>query len=254
MGEILMSDKNARTLQISILRYNPQVPEDKPKVETYELEEADGMTLFIALNDIREKYDESLKFDFVCRAGICGSCSMLVNGVPTLACRTLTSKLDTDISLAPLPMFELIGDLSIYTGKWMRGLNERLETWIHEKEDEQSKIDANRLEERMDPDLADDIYELDRCVECGCCVAGCGTMLMRNDFVGAVGLNKVARYHLDPRDKRSDEDYYNLIGDDNGVFGCMTLLGCEDVCPKELPLQSKIAYMRRKMVAMKDDK
>jgi len=249
-----MSDTKPRTLQISILRYNPQVPEDKPKVETYELEEADGMTLFIALNDIREKYDESLKFDFVCRAGICGSCSMLVNGVPTLACRTLTSKLDTDISLAPLPMFELIGDLSIYTGKWMRGLNERLETWIHEKEDEQSKIDANRLEERMDPDLADDIYELDRCVECGCCVAGCGTMLMRNDFVGAVGLNKVARYHLDPRDKRSDEDYYNLIGDDNGVFGCMTLLGCEDVCPKELPLQSKIAYMRRKMVAMKDDK
>ena len=249
-----MSDTKPRTLQISILRYNPQVPEDKPKVETYELEEADGMTLFIALNDIREKYDESLKFDFVCRAGICGSCSMLVNGVPTLACRTLTSKLDTDISLAPLPMFELIGDLSIYTGKWMRGLNERLETWIHEKEDEQSKINANRLEERMDPDLADDIYELDRCVECGCCVAGCGTMLMRNDFVGAVGLNKVARYHLDPRDKRSDEDYYNLIGDDNGVFGCMTLLGCEDVCPKELPLQSKIAYMRRKMVAMKDDK
>ena len=249
-----MSDTKPRTLQISILRYNPQVPEDKPKVETYELEEADGMTLFIALNDIREKYDESLKFDFVCRAGICGSCSMLVNGIPTLACRTLTSRLDTDISLAPLPMFELIGDLSIYTGKWMRGLNERLETWIHEKEDEQSKINANRLEERMDPDLADDIYELDRCVECGCCVAGCGTMLMRNDFVGAVGLNKVARYHLDPRDKRSDEDYYNLIGDDNGVFGCMTLLGCEDVCPKELPLQSKIAYMRRKMVAMKDDK
>jgi len=249
-----MSDNKARTLKISILRYNPQVPEDKPKVETYELEEADGMTLFIALNDIREKYDESLKFDFVCRAGICGSCSMLVNGTPTLACRTLTSKLDEDISLAPLPMFELIGDLSIYTGKWMRGLNERLETWIHEKEEEQTKVDANRLEERMDPDLADDIYELDRCVECGCCVAGCGTMLMKNDFVGAVGLNKVARYHLDPRDKRSDEDYYNLIGDENGVFGCMTLLGCEDVCPKELPLQSKIAYMRRKMVSMKDDK
>jgi len=247
-----MDNEQARTLKISILRYNPQVPEEKPAIETYELEEADGMTLFIALNDIREKYDESLKFDFVCRAGICGSCSMLVDGVPTLACRTLTSKLGEEISLAPLPMFELIGDLSIYTGKWMRGLNERLETWIHEKEGEQSKIDANRLEERMEPQLADEIYELDRCVECGCCVAGCGTMLMREQFVGAVGLNKVARYHLDPRDKRTDEDYYNLLGDENGVFGCMTLLGCEDVCPKDLPLQSKIAYMRRKMVAMKD--
>ena len=248
-----MSIEKRRTLKISILRYSPQIPEDKPKVETYELEESDGMTLFIALNDIREKYDESLKFDFVCRAGICGSCSMLINGKPTLACRTLTSKLDEDISLAPLPMFELIGDLSVFTGKWMRGLNERLETWIH-TEEEKMKVDADKLEERMDPDLADEIYETDRCVECGCCVAGCGTILMRENFVGAVGLNKVARYKIDPRDKRSDADYYDLIGDEDGVFGCMSLMGCEDVCPKDLPLQSKIAYMRRKMVMMKDDK
>ena len=247
-----MSTEKARLLKISILRYNPQVPEDKPCVETYELEEAAGMTLFIALNDIRERFDESLKFDFVCRAGICGSCSMLVNGKPTLACRTLTQKLDEDISLAPLPMFELIGDLSVFTGKWMRGLNERLENWIHEKEDE-VKVDADRMEEKMEPSVAEDIYETDRCVECGCCVAGCGTILMRENFVGAVGLNKVARYKIDPRDKRSDADYYDLIGDEDGVFGCMSLMGCEDVCPKDLPLQSKIAYMRRKMVSMKDD-
>jgi len=249
----MSSEQKPRNLNISILRYNPQVPEDKPEVVNYELEEADGMTLFIALNDIRERFDESLKFDFVCRAGICGSCAMLVNGKPTLACRTLTHKLDTDISLAPLPMFKLIGDLSVYTGEWMRGLNERLETWIHEEEGKE-KVDADRMEERMEPEVADDIYETDRCVECGCCVAGCGTILMRENFVGAVGLNKVARYKIDPRDKRSDSDYYDLIGDEDGVFGCMSLMGCEDVCPKDLPLQSKIAYMRRKMVMMKDDK
>ena len=214
-------------------------------MESFKIQEADGMTLFVALNEIREHHDNSLKFDFVCRAGICGSCSMLVNGRPTLACRTLTAKLDANITLAPLPLFELIGDLSIYTGKWMRGLNERLETWIHDKENE---LDVDALEERMEPELAEEIYELDRCVECGCCVAGCGTIQMKPDFVGAVGLNKVARYHLDPRDKRSDEEYYEMIGDEDGVFGCMTLLGCEDVCPKDLPLQSKIAYLRRMMI------
>ena len=234
-----------RILKISILRFDPNDPEDFPHMETFEVEEADGMTLFVALNEIREHQDNALKFDFVCRAGICGSCSMLVNGRPTLACRTLTKKLDAHITLAPLPLFELIGDLSIYTGKWMRGLNERLETWIHDKEDE---LQVDKLEQKMEPQLADEIYELDRCVECGCCVAGCGTIQMRPDFVGAVGLNKVARYHLDPRDKRSDEEYYELIGDEDGVFGCMTLLGCEDVCPKDLPLQSKIAYLRRMMV------
>jgi len=238
-------DKKPRILKISILRFDPHDPEDFPHMETFEIEEALGMTLFVVLNEIREHHDNSLKFDFVCRAGICGSCSMLVNGKPTLACRTLTKKLDTNITLAPLPLFELIGDLSIYTGKWMRGLNERLETWIHDKSNE---LKVDKLEERMEPALADEIYELDRCVECGCCVAGCGTIQMRENFVGAVGLNKVARYHLDPRDKRTDDDYYEMIGNEDGVFGCMTLLGCEDVCPKDLPLQSKIAYLRRMML------
>ena len=248
-----MSDKKiARLLQISILRFDPHDPNDVPHMETFEVEEADGMTLYIALNDIREHSDNSLKFDFVCRAGICGSCSMLVNGKPTLACKTLTSKLGEHITLAPLPLFELIGDLSIYTGKWMRHLNEHLETWIHDKE---AVLNVDKIEERMEPALAEEIYEIDRCVECGCCVAGCGTMQMRPTFTGAVGLNKIARYHLDPRDKRSNEEYYELIGDEDGIFGCMTLLGCEDVCPKDLPLQSKIAYLRRMMIktAMKND-
>ena len=102
----------------------------------------------------------------------------------------------------------------------------------------------------MEPELAEKIYELDRCIECGCCVAGCGTARMREDFVGAVGLNKIARFRLDPRDTRTDDDFYELIGDDNGVFGCMSLLACHDVCPKNLPLSTQIAFMRRKMVSM----
>ena len=237
-----MSEKT-RTLKISILRYDPHLKDDKPHMETFEIQEAPGMTLYIALNDIQKHLDNSLKFDFVCRAGICGSCAMLINGRPGLACRTLTAKLGEEITLAPLPTFELIGDLSVFTGNWMRGLNDRLEAWIHDQE----QTDINKLEEPMEPELAEEIYELDRCIECGCCVAGCGTLQMNEEFVGAVGLNKIARYKLDPRDKRDDENYYDLIGDENGVFGCMTLLGCEDVCPKDLPLQSKIAYLRRQM-------
>jgi succinate dehydrogenase iron-sulfur subunit len=102
----------------------------------------------------------------------------------------------------------------------------------------------------MEPDLAAKIYELDRCIECGCCVAACGTARMREDFVGAVGLNKIARFRLDPRDTRADADYYELVGDDTGVFGCMSLLGCHDVCPKDLPLGTQIAFLRRRMVRM----
>jgi len=234
----------ARRLQIEILRFNPADPEDKPHWQVFELDEAAGMTLFIALTELREEQDPSLQFDFVCRAGICGSCGMLINGRPGLACRTLTKDLPERLRLAPLPGFELIGDLSVNTGKWMRGMSERLETWVHSTRD----VDISRMEERMEPEEAEAIYELERCIECGCCIAGCGTVQMREDFVGAVGLNKIARFRLDPRDEREDADYYELVGDDDGVFGCMTLLGCEDVCPKNLPLGTQIAFLRRKML------
>jgi fumarate reductase iron-sulfur subunit len=236
-----------RKLKISILRFNPQEPGSVPRMQTYDIEEAEGMTLFIALSEIREKQDPSLQFDFVCRAGICGSCGMMINGSPTLACRTLTKDLDAEISLAPLPVFELIADLSVDTGKWMRGMSERLEAWVHSNGE---NVDLRRLEEKMEPELAEKIYELDRCIECGCCVAGCGTARMRENFVGAVGLNKIARFRLDPRDRRSDDDFYELIGDDDGVFGCMSLLACHDVCPKNLPLATQIAFLRRKMVGV----
>ncbi len=236
-----------RKLHIQVMRYDPQRPEVAPHWQTYVLDDAPGMTLFIALSEIRDHLDPSLQFDFVCRAGICGSCAMLVNGRPALACRTLTKNLEATFTLAPLPVFELIGDLSVNTGKWMRGMSERLQAWVHQQE---TSPDLTRLEARMEPELAEQIYELDRCIECGSCVAACGTARMREDFVGAVGLNKIARFRLDPRDTRTDEDYYDIVGDDDGVFGCMSLLGCHDVCPKQLPLQTQIAFIRKKMVAM----
>src|ERR1700752_407419 len=194
----------ARKLKISILRFNPRDPESRPRMVTYELDEAENMTLFIALMEIREKQEPSLEFDFVCRAGICGRCGMMINGRPTLACRTLTRDLNAEITLAPLPVFELIADLSVNTGKWMRGMSEHLEAWLHMKD---SEVNLSKMEEKMEPALAEQIYELDRCIECGCCVAGCGTARMREDFVGAVGLNKIARFRVDPRDRRDGADY-----------------------------------------------
>jgi fumarate reductase iron-sulfur subunit len=232
-----------RTLTFQVFRHNPRDPDSVPGLRDYRLEETPGMTLFIALTRIREELDPGLSFDFVCRAGVCGSCAMLINGRPGLACRTLTCELPAAISLFPLPGFELIADLSVNTGKWMRAMSERLQTWVHLA----SEVNPNELEARMDPDLAESIYELDRCIECGCCVAACGSAQMRPDFVGAVGLNKLARFRLDPRDDRGDAEYYQLIGDDSGIFGCMSLLGCQDVCPKELSLQTQIAFMRRAM-------
>lgn len=235
----------SRSLTFRIFRYDPQLPGDAPKMVDYQLDETPGMTVFIALNRLRAEQDPSLQFDFVCRAGICGSCAMVINGLPTLACRTLTAKYpEAVITLMPLPGFELIGDLSVNTGKFMRELAERLKLWLHPKA---QQADIHHLEQPMEPDEAAKLYELERCVECGVCVSACATAQMRDTFVGAVGMMKIARFELDSRDARTADDFYHVIGTQDGVFGCMTLLGCQDNCPKDLPHMQQIAYLRRKM-------
>ncbi len=217
----------ARTLKFSIFRYNPQDPESIPHMESFALEETDAMTLFIALNRIREEQDPGLQFDFCCRSGICGSCGMVINGRPGLACHTKTRDLPDEITLLPLPVFQLVGDLSVDTGSWFRELYDTVESWIHTKKD----FDPDAPEERMENHVAEAIYELDRCVECGCCIAACGTARLKPEFLGAAGLNRVGRFLIDPRDERTEKDYYEILGNDMGIFGCMGLLACEDVCP-----------------------
>lgn len=232
-----------RSLKFNVFRYNPEDPESTPHMQSFHLQETDSMTLYIALNQIREQQDSSLQFDFCCRAGICGSCAMLINGKPDLACHTKTKDLPSEITLMPLPVFKLIGDLSVDTGSWFRGMNERVESWIHSDKSFNPKVQ----EEPMSNQLAEEIYELERCIECGCCVAACGRANMREDFMGAVAFNRIARFMLDPRDQRSNKEYFELVGNDEGIFGCLGLLGCEDVCPKDIPLQDQLGILRRKM-------
>jgi fumarate reductase iron-sulfur subunit len=212
-------------------------------MQEYQLGEQKGMTMFAALTKIREEMDPSLLFDVVCRAAICGSCAMMINGKPRLACKTLTKDLPQEISLMPLPVFKLIGDLSVDTGTWFRHLQLITEAWIHTEE----KFDPAALEAKMDNELALAIYEPERCIECGCCIASCLTSNIREDFIGAAGINRVARFMIDPRDKRSDAQYFEVVGNEEGTFGCVGLMACDDNCPLEVPLEFQLAWVRRKM-------
>ncbi len=233
----------SRQLTFRIFRFDPADPDSEPGFQEFTLKETPRLNLFVALHRIREQQAPDLKFDFVCRAGVCGSCGMMINGRPTLACRTLTADLPDVITLAPMPAFQLLGDLSVDTGTWFRGMSERVESWIQTTR----KFDPTAEEERMSNEVANSIYELERCIECGCCVAACGTANIRSDFLGATGLNRIGRFMLDPRDERSSQDWFDLVSTDAGVFGCMGLMACDDVCPKELPLLEVFAFMRRKM-------
>jgi fumarate reductase iron-sulfur subunit len=170
---------------------------------------------------------------------------MLINGRPRLACKTLAKNMPSHITMMPLPVFKLIGDLCVDTGTWFRDLQIKTEAWVHTTK----KFDPKALEEKMDNKIAEEIYEPDRCVECGCCVAACVTANIREDFLGATGINRVARFMMDPRDERTDADYFDVVGSEEGAFGCVGLMACADMCPMEIPLQENLAFVRRKMAS-----
>ena len=241
-----MTDKDSgRRLTFEVFRFNPNDPDSKPRMQRFELQETPYMTLYIALNRIREELDASLQFDLSCRFAVCGSCGMLINGRPMLACRTLTETLPQVIRLYPLPVFELLGDLSVDTGSWFRDMVSQVEGWIHARQE----FDPDAQEERMSDDQAQAIYESDRCIECGCCVAACGAANLKPDFAGPAGLNRLARFMMDPRDARTDDDWFEVVSSEDGVFGCIGMIACHDVCPKELPLLEVYSYLRRKALA-----
>ncbi len=242
-----MADRTARKmreLRFEIFRFNAETPEVEPHMDVFMLDETPYMTLFLALNRIREEQDPSLQFDFACRSAVCGSCGMLVNGRPTLGCKTLTADLPAVIRLHPLPAFQLIGDLSVDTGTWFREMARRVESWVHER----APFDPAAPEARMEDELAQAIYEGERCIECGCCIAGCGVSSVNPRFVGAAGMNRIARFAMDPRDARTEEDWFEVVSSEDGVFGCIGLMACQDVCPKGLPLREVYAFLRRKML------
>ncbi len=147
---IRRSTPMSRTLTFHIFRYNPQDSDSQPHMEDFQVEETDSLTLYLDPEPHREEQDSSLQFDFCCRAGICGSWAMMVNGRPDLACHTKTKDLPAEITLLPLPVFKLVGDLSVDTGTWFRGMNEQVQSWIHTDK----VLDPTAPEERMDNRLA----------------------------------------------------------------------------------------------------
>ena len=101
-----------RDVVFRIRRFDPAAA-GGPQEQDYVVPVPAGMVVLEALWYVKEHLDPTLAWRASCRMGVCGSCGMLIDGRPTLACNTQVRDVTRDgvVRLAPLPNFEVVRDL-----------------------------------------------------------------------------------------------------------------------------------------------
>ncbi|GAB6077569.1 succinate dehydrogenase/fumarate reductase iron-sulfur subunit [Hydrogenobaculum acidophilum] len=191
--------------------------------ETFEIPYKEGMTLLDALNYIKEYIDPSLSYRQFCRAGICGTCALNVNGFPKLVCKeqALPYVLDEKpVVLEPLNNAEVIKDLVVDTSI----MTKRIKTY---------KIWIDPLPENIsiEQELSKKIEEASDCILCYACQSFCPEVLDR-DYAGPLFFAKLYKLFVDPRDK--EHSIRLLEAKESLILHCLSCNKCNNVCPKEV--------------------
>jgi succinate dehydrogenase / fumarate reductase iron-sulfur subunit len=200
--------------------------------------------------DLLHKGDSPVTFDHDCREGICGSCSMFINGRPhgpgegiTTCQLHMRSFKDGDtIYIEPwrASAFPVIKDLMVDRSAFDR----IIQSGGYVSANTGSAPDANEIP--ISKDIADEAFDAATCIGCGACVAACknaSAML----FVSA----KISQLALLPQGKvESSTRAEKMIAQmDTEGFGACTNTGtCSAVCPKGIELKH-IARMNREYLS-----
>lgn len=227
--------KNSLKL-LTIYRYNGK----KPYLSNYTIDtKKTGPMVLDALIKIKNETDSTLTFRRSCREGICGSCSMNINGVNTLACLTPLNKHDK-IKIYPLPHMSVIKDLVVDMSNFYEQYKS-IKPWLQtskspEKEHLQSKEDRYKL---------DGLYE---CILCACCSTSCPSYWWNSDkYLGPAVLMQAYRWINDSRDENKKQRLADL-NDDYKLYRCHTILNCTRTCPKGLNPGKAIAEIKKGMI------
>jgi fumarate reductase iron-sulfur subunit len=194
-------------------------------VESFEVSE--GLTLLAALYEIKEKHDSSLTFSAGCRASVCGTCAVRVNGRETLACGY---KLQGDELIEPLQYHPILRDLKVDKSHSLQTLN-KSQTWLHHyTEVLLTPEDEHRNERQTD------------CILCNSCYSACPVYAVNPDFLGPFALTRAYRYTIDKR----EADAKSIIDavQPNGVWDCTLCGECTTVCPKGIDPKMDITMLR----------
>jgi len=233
-----------RQIRFHVTRYNPE-RDLAPRVEIYPVPVSEGMTVLDGLHFIKENLDPSLAWRYSCRMGVCGSCGMLLNGRPMLACNTQILHIaGADLTVAPLPNFEIIRDLvpDLFS---MFDKHRSIEPYIVRAD--QTEIEDPQGEFFQTPEQLEAYLQFTYCIKCGCCMAACPTLATDARYLGPMPLTAAQRYNTDTRDDgRSGRNRFT--GGSHGAFRCHYAGECSRVCPKGVDPAKAIQHLKRRLV------
>ncbi|HEY8267534.1 MAG TPA: succinate dehydrogenase iron-sulfur subunit [Xanthobacteraceae bacterium] len=230
-----------RLAEFRIYRWNPDDGAN-PRVDTFFVDRDDcGPMVLDAIIWIKSNIDATLTFRRSCREGVCGSCSMNIGGVNTLACTLALDDVKLPVHIYPLPHLEVVKDLvPDMSGFYAQYAS--IEPWLKtssptpEKEWLQSKEEREKL---------DGLYE---CILCACCSTSCPSYWWNPErFLGPATLLQSYRWIVDSRDEATGERLDELE-DPFRLYRCHTILNCASACPKGLNPAKAIAEIKKLMV------
>jgi succinate dehydrogenase / fumarate reductase, iron-sulfur subunit len=241
-GKVWPRPANTNNLkEFRVYRWNPDDGQN-PRIDTYFVDRDDcGPMILDGIIWIKNKIDPTLTFRRSCREGICGSCSMNIDGTNTLACTMGMDEVAGAIKLYPLPHMPVIKDLVPDLTRFY-AQHASIEPWLKtdtaqpREEWRQSKDDREKL---------DGLYE---CILCACCTTSCPSYWWNGDrYLGPAALLQAYRWLIDSRDEATGDRLDNLE-DPFRLYRCHTIMNCANACPKGLNPAKAIAEIKKMMV------
>ena len=231
-----------RVRRFRIYRWDPESGAN-PRYDTFELDlDQTGPMVLDALIKIKNEVDPTLTFRRSCREGICGSCSMNMNGRNGLACTTAMEDLSGEIRVTPLPHMEVVKDLvPDFTQFYAQYASIR--PWLQTVTTTPSG--KERLQSPEQREKLDGLYE---CILCACCSTACPSYWWNSDsFLGPAILLQAYRWLADSRDEMTGERL-DALEDPFRLYRCHTIMNCANVCPKGLNPARAIAEIKKLQV------
>ena len=195
----------------------------------------------------KDRQDGSIGIRCSCRAAICGSCGVRINGKPALACHTHLDEAEATkkggssgtITVEPMGNMPVIKDLIVDMDAVHWKKMQRVTPWLLPEGDPPEREYVVPMESMID------ITQTMACIQCGACVSDCLSMEVDPLFIGPAALAKAYRFVGDPRDGQHEQRLKDLAEDPHGIYDCTHCFNCIEACPKGVAPMSQIMRLRR---------